>query len=123
MSNLNERTTQEVFDHHNEYLPICNLDEVMLDYCEESVIINMGGPVIGLEAIRAFFKGSMETCLPAETVYEDLTKHVHGDMAYYIWKADSPFYEVPYGTDTFIIKNGKIIMQTFAGILIQKTNE
>ena len=41
-------------------------------------------------------------------------------MAYTIWTAESPFYSIPYGTDTFIVRNGKIVQQTFAGILNQK---
>ena len=32
-------------------------------------------------------------------------------MAYVTWKAESPYYSVPYGTDTFFIKDGKIVEQ------------
>ena len=80
----------------------------------------MGGPVVGIDNIREFFIDDIENCLPPETTYETLQQYVHGDMAYVTWKAESPYYSVPYGTDTFFIKDGQIVKQTFAGILINK---
>ena len=120
MADLTKRTTLEVLEHHNHYLQAGNLEETLADYNEDSVIINMGGPVIGIDNIREFFIDDIENCLPPETTYETLQQYVHGDMAYVTWKAESPYYSVPYGTDTFFIKDGKIVKQTFAGILIKK---
>ncbi len=117
---LNLRTTKEVLEHHNKYLQGGNLEETLKDYLPDSVIINMGGPVVGIDAIRAFFSDSIAHCLPPQTTYETLQCYVHGEMAYITWKAESPFYSVPYGTDTFFIQNGKIVRQTFAGILHPK---
>ena len=120
MKDLAARTTQEVLEHHVKYCNGACLEETLEDYCDETILINMGGPKRGLEEIRAFFADSMTTCLPAETVYENIHTYVCGEMAYIVWKAESPYYSVPYGTDTFIIRNGKIVQQTFAGILVKK---
>ena len=120
MKNLCERTTEEVLEHHILYCNGANLEETLVDYCDETTLINMGGPKHGLDEIRAFFKDSIATCLPAESTYEDVTVYIDGEMAYTIWTAESPFYSIPYGTDTFIVRNGKIVQQTFAGILNQK---
>lgn len=120
---LSKRSTLEVLEHHNLYLQAGNLEETLADYNEDSVIINMSGPKVGIEEIRAFFADSIKNCLPPETTYETIQQYVHGEMAYITWKAESPYYSVPYGTDSFIIKNGKIVQQTFAGILIKKGEE
>lgn len=117
---LSGRTPRQVLEHHNKYLQSGNLEETLRDYRDDSVIINMGGPVVGIEAIRAFFADSIKNCLPPETVYQTLQCYVHEEMAYITWTAESPFYSVPYGTDTFIIRDGKIVRQTFAGILNKK---
>ena len=117
---LTARSTKEVLEHHLYYLRRGMLEETLEDYCEESTLINMTGPKHGLDEIRAFFKDSIATCLPAESTYEDVTVYIDGEMAYTIWTAESPFYSIPYGTDTFIVRNGKIVQQTFAGILNQK---
>jgi hypothetical protein len=117
---LEERTTQEVLEHHLHFVQKADLEETLLDYCDETILINMGGPKQGLKEIGAFFKESMETCLPGDSVYESIHQYICGEMAYTVWKADSRFYKIPYGTDTFIIRNGKIVQQTFAGILEKK---
>ena len=116
----NKRTTQEVLDHHLHYLQNGHLEETLEDYCEDSVLINMTGPKKGLDEIRAFFKDSIATCLPAESDYKTIHQYVDGEIAYTVWSAESPFYSIPYGTDTFIIRDGKIVQQTFAGILNKK---
>ncbi len=36
---------------------------------------------------------------------------IHDELAYIIWNAGD---EIPLGTDTFIVRNGKIKFQTFA---------
>ncbi len=120
MKELHERTTAEVVEHHNHFLQSGDLEETLLDYDENSVIINMGGVVKGMDAIRAFFEDDINNCFPPETTYETLQYYVHDDLGYVVWTAESPFYSVPYGTDTFYVKNGKILRQTFAGILNAK---
>ena len=37
-----------------------------------------------------------------------------GDVAYIAWSAETPTMRVPIGTDTFVVRNGKILVQTFA---------
>ena len=45
----------------------------------------------------------------------NITKQeVRGETAYIVWNAESKKYRFPLGTDTFVIKNGKIVSQTFA---------
>ena len=117
---LTKRSTAEVLEHHLYYLQHGDLEETLADYDDDSVIVNMGGPVVGKDAIREFFRGSIATCLPPESTYETMHSHVYGEIAYVVWSAESPFYSIPYGTDTFIIRGGKIVQQTFAGILNAK---
>lgn len=123
MEDLTKRSTEEVLRHHLKHVQSCNLEEALLDYTEQSTLINFSGPKHGLEEIRAFFADSMKTCLPPESVWVNETTYVDGEMAYTIWTAESPFYSIPYGTDTYIIRGGKIIQQTFAGILKEKPAE
>ena len=120
-SMLENRSTREVVDHHNYYLQHGDLEETLKDYDENSVIINMGGVVKGMAEIRAFFEDDINNCFPPETTYETLQYYVHDNLGYVVWTAESPYYSVPYGTDTFLVKDGKILRQTFAGILNAKT--
>lgn len=114
------RTTQQVLEHHIHHLGAGNLEEVLLDYAPDAKLINMGGLVQGLKELRAFFQNSIETALPPDTKQTILAKHVAGELAYIVWEADSRFYNVPFGTDTFVIRDGKIVLQTFAGVMNPK---
>ena len=117
---LSKRSTVEVLEHHIKYLAEGNLEEVLLDYNEDSFIINMGGVVNGMDAIRAFFKNSIENVLPPDTAQSFSVRHVNGALAYIIWEAESQFCRIPFGTDTFVVKDGHIVMQSFAGIIENK---
>ena len=45
---------------------------------------------------------------------------VEGDYAYIVWKADTPDNLFEFGSDTFVIRNGKIVAQAFAGNIAPK---
>ena len=51
--------------------------------------------------------------LPAGGVdrFERRSLHVEGDLAYITWNVGS---DIPLGTDTFVVDDGKIVAQTFA---------
>jgi hypothetical protein len=88
------------------------VDAIMRDYTESSVLFTPQGQLTGLESIRAFFAGfladSPPELLAAMTlVHQDFA----GEIAYILWKAE-PF--IPLATDTFVIRDGKILVQTFA---------
>lgn len=114
---LSGRTVEEVLEHHIKYLAEGNLEEVLLDYNDDSYLINTNGIVIGKDALKEFFRDSIENCLPPDTKQTIEVKRIHGELAYIVWKAESKYYHVPFGTDTFVIRGGKIIMQSFAGIM------
>jgi len=40
--------------------------------------------------------------------------HVEGEVAYIVWHANCASAEVALGTDTFVVRDGKITVQTFA---------
>ena len=105
------RSTQEVLDHHIQAFAE-GIDSLMMDYNENSYIISQQGSFHGIEEIRNFFVAFVES-LPEGFIDKfNLTNNVvHGDIAYITWDAQPWF---PFGTDTFVIKNGMINYQTFA---------
>jgi len=52
--------------------------------------------------------------------FEMLGQEVDGDTAYIVWKAETADNRFELGTDTFIVQNGKIVTQTFAGKISPK---
>jgi hypothetical protein len=47
-------------------------------------------------------------------------RHARGDTAYIVWKAETADNRFELGTDTFIVRDGKIVTQTFAGKISPK---
>ena len=105
-------STTAVLEHHLASVGQGNLDEIMADYTHDAVIYTPSGPVRGTAAIRAFFAALPEILPPGFwDNFAMVRQDVEGEVAYIVW-ASSP--AVPLGTDTFIIRDGKIVVQTFA---------
>lgn len=47
-------------------------------------------------------------------------RFAEGDVAYIVWSAETPAARVPVGTDTFVVRNGKIVVHTFAAHFVPK---
>ena len=104
-------STQTTLDHHIQAFSE-GVDSIMGDYTDSSVLFTPDGPLVGLDQLRAFFHGFLTTSPPELLRAMTLVRtDVHGDVAYILWKAE-PF--IPLATDTFVIRDGKIVSQTFA---------
>jgi hypothetical protein len=58
---------------------------------------------------------------PPDSSSLNLAKQVvEGEIAYILWSGSSPQCNAPFATDTFVIRDGKIVAQTFAAKLEAK---
>ena len=113
---LDEISTEVVMKHLSSFL-FNNLEAVMSDYTNESVLITQDAIFTGPEEIRVFFTGLI-IHFPQQKSNLVLDKVVaNDDLVYIVWHANTPSLLVPIGSDTFIIKDGKIYQQTFVGQL------
>jgi hypothetical protein len=118
---IDELVTKKVLDHHIKTFQQNDLDGVMADYTEESILITPDRTYKGLAEIRENFVQAYQA-LPANGTTMTVTKSVVvRDVAYIVWKAVTPTLDFKYATDTFIIVDGKIISQTFAGDIVPLT--
>lgn len=107
--------TGQVLNHHLEALGGGKLDEILKDYVEESVLIMPDVTIKGRDGIRAVFEGFLSGLFQPGTYEFTLdTRRVEGDVAYIIWHAKCASADIAFGTDTFIVKGGKIAVQSFA---------
>ncbi len=103
--------TEQVLNHHLSAFAV-GVDEIMKDYTASSVLIAPEGTYRGLDEIRAFFQGFVDH-FPADAweSFQVLRTEVSGEVAYLVWDA-RPL--VMLGTDTFLVRDGKIAVQTYA---------
>jgi hypothetical protein len=114
---ISEEKTKEILQHHWEAFQANDMEATLADYTEESVLITPDKTFKGLAEIRQNFEFAF-SIFPKDSTTLTLNKSiVAGDVGYIIWEAKAPKLSFSFGTDTFIIRDGKIIRQTFAGVV------
>jgi ketosteroid isomerase-like protein len=110
-----EMDTKAVLDHHFAAFAAADTDEVLKDYNEESILITPEATHKGRQAIRAFFSDSFSGLFKPGT-YELTpdTLTIEGDVGYVVWHATCASADIPLATDTWIVRDGKVAVQTFA---------
>ncbi len=109
----NPNSTEAVLGRHLQALMQRDLDTVMKDYASNAVIFTPSGPARGHQQIRAGFEGLLAAMTPeAFANFKLIKQDVDGEYAYVVWSA---FPVVPFGGDTFHVRNGQIVSQSFVG--------
>ena len=89
----------------------------MDDYTEQSVLITQDAVFLGVKEIRRFFIDLLKHFPKHQSNFVLDKQVVDDELGFIVWHGATPSLEVPLGTDTFIVKKGKIHRQTFAGQL------
>ena len=114
--NISEEKTKEILDHHWKAFQANDLEETMKDYTEESVLITPNATFSGMEEIRNNFINAFKLFPKDSTTFTLDKSIVAKDVGYILWKSKTPTFTLSYATDTFIIREGKIVRQTYAGL-------
>jgi hypothetical protein len=101
-------------DHQYEAFSAGSADEVVKDFADDAVLIRAAGVCEGRAAIHAahseqfsglFKHGTYELTVDAE--------YLHGEIADIAWRVGGATANVTLGTDTFVVRDGKIVAQTY----------
>lgn len=107
-------TTQAIINHHLECFAALDLPGVVADYSADAVLIVPDGPLRGVPAITPFFQSMFAEFAKPGAAFDLRQQVVEGDVAYIWWVASTADNTYELGTDTFLVRNGKIAVQTFA---------
>lgn len=104
-----------VLHHHLAAFGAGDTDEILTDYTEASILMTPTGTIAGLAALREAFDGFF-TGLFAPGTYELVLdgERTEDDVAMIWWHATCEQALIPFGTDTFLVRDGRIAVQTFA---------
>jgi ketosteroid isomerase-like protein len=92
-----------------------NLDAMMTSYTDDSaVLIPQQKPFKGKEQIRTLMKGFVDDFSKPGAVWDTYAVTAEGQIVYILWKAETPANKYPFGSNTFVVKDGKIAYQTIA---------
>lgn len=110
---------EQTLMHHLIAFGDNNLNEILKDYTEESVIMTPNGSIKGLTEIRDFFKDFFAV-IPTGSSFTMNQKTIVGNVAYIFWASESSTTKILAGTDTFVFDGDKIQYHTVADYRIQK---
>lgn len=113
--------TKSVIEHHLEAVSKGEIDGLMSDFTDTSTLITPSITVEGLAQIKRFYAailGEMKT-----KKYELLKMEVKSEVAYLTWQGHGNNLSVPMATDTFVVKGGKILCQTFTPYSLPKAKK
>ena len=117
---MTKLSTGDVLNHHLTAFGAGDLSGVLADYAPQAVLFSPAGPLRGLDAIKPLFEALIaEFAKPGSTLKMRET-WIDGDHACIVWDAETADNSYEFGTDTFVVKDGKIVAQSFAAKIRSK---
>ncbi|MFB6112670.1 MAG: nuclear transport factor 2 family protein [Halodesulfurarchaeum sp.] len=108
-------TTTDVLEHHLDTFGTQDLEGVMEDYDDESVIVTNMGTFRGLGEIEGLFEDLFAEFSMDGASIDMVQETTEGDFGYIVWEGETPENVYEFATDTFYIPEETIEFQTFAG--------
>ena len=113
-------STSDVLDRHLKSFAEGDVDGVVADYSSDAVLFAPSGPLKGPDAIRPFFEDFISEFSKPGSSFTMQRRCIDGDHAYILWTAETADNSYEFATDTFVIRNGKIVAQSFAAKITPK---
>ena len=113
-------STQDVLDRHLQCFGRGDLDGILADYSSTAVLFTADGPLKGPAAMRPLFQAVFAEFRKPGASFSMKQQSVDGDYAFILWSAETADNVYEMGTDTFVVRNGQIVAQSFAGTIRPK---
>ena len=114
MSSHSSAQTEQTLRHHLQSFYVGDVDAIMADFAADAVLITPDGTLYGQAQIRPVFETFVTQIMPPGSTLTIVKQIIEGEIAYLLWTGESAHYRIPWGTDTFVIRAGTIVAQTFA---------
>jgi len=106
-------STQEVLDHHLAAFGGGDLEAILEDFDENSIIVTTDGIHRTRDEMSGFFSTLFAEFGKPGMSFSMNHVAVEGETAFIAWSAETADNVYELGTDTLIVRDGKISVQTF----------
>ena len=106
LSEIGKRT-EEALHKHLQAFGSGDVEAIMADYDEDAVFITPERTRRGRPEIRLFVE-SLVADFPLGSALEVSQQIIEGEIAYIVWSGESEKLKIPFATDTFVVREGKI---------------
>ena len=113
-------STKDVLDHHLKCFREGDLEGILSDYAPTAVMFTADRVLRGANAIRPLFQAMLAEFGRPGASFTMKQQFVEGEYGYILWSAETADNVYELGTDTFVVRDGKIIAQSFTGKITPK---
>jgi SnoaL-like domain len=113
-------STNDVIERHLRSFGEHNLIGILSDYAPGAVLFTPDGPIKGVDTIKVFFQALLAEFGKPGATFSLKHQSVEGDYGYILWTAETADNVYELGTDTFVVRDGRIVLQSFAGTIKPK---
>jgi ketosteroid isomerase-like protein len=113
-------TTKDVLERHLKCFGEGDLAGILSDYAPGAVLFTPNGTLKGPDAIRPLFEQLLAEFGKPGATFSMKLQSVEGDYAYILWTAQTADNVYELATDTFVVRDGKIVAQSFTGKVTPK---
>lgn len=114
-------STTDVLDRHLDAFARHDVDGLLADYSSDAVLFVPTGLLRGPDAIKPLFQDLVSEFAKPGSSFTMQQRSIDGNHAYILWTAETADNCYEFATDTFVIRNGKIVAQSFAAKTSAKT--
>jgi ketosteroid isomerase-like protein len=108
-------STEQLLDRHLDCFGRGDLDGIVADYSSAAVMFTPFGPLKGPAAIRSLFEAIFTEFGKPGMTFSLQLRSVDGDYAYILWRAETADNIYEAVADTFVMRNGQIVLHSFGG--------
>src|SRR5512137_277333 len=101
-------STKDVLNRHLEFFDEGDLKGILSDYAPGAVLFTPHRPLKGTNAIKPFFQAMIAEFGKPGAAFSMKQHLVEGEYAYILWTAETADNVYELGTDTFVVRDGKI---------------
>lgn len=113
-------STKDVLDHHLKCFGQGDLRGILSDYAPDAILFTPAGPLKGEVAIRSLFQAMLAEFGKPGGAFTMKQQFIEADYAYIHWSAETADNVYELGTDTFVVRDGKIVAQSYTGMIKPK---
>lgn len=117
------RTTRAVIDNHLHTFGARDLEGILSDYAPDAILFTAEGPLRGIASIRELLRAMMGEFAKPGAKFRLDRLFVDGEYGYIAWTAETADNVYELATDTFVVREGKIAVQSFAAKKVAKLPE
>lgn len=105
--------TKRTLQNHIDAFGRGDVDGIMQDFADDAIVYLPDATLHGKTEIRPLFE-HLVSQLPPGSDLNFKRQVTDADLAYLVWSGESATLRVPFAVDTLLMRDGKILRQTFA---------